>query len=554
MSPSNSELIARAKTEEAPLLPLLHRFHERDGYLSDDALRAVSKGLRIPIADLFGTITFYHHFAREAGGFEAPRVCTGPVCALRGAHELVAGLEGATGMPCSGRCDEPIPVLRGSQTLVGTSADALEMKETPVPPEASRSHEECVFTHIRNPHRKTLAGYRATGGYAALEQAVTSMTPDELVSVIDASGLAGRGGAGFPTGRKWRAVADAEGGPKTVVCNADEGEPGCFKDRALMDHDPHAVLEGMALACFATGSPRAFLYLRYEYPETEHLLAGAIADAEAAGILGDDVFGSGQEIRIYLRRGAGAYICGEETSLINSLEGGHPFPRNRPPYPVTHGYEGTPTAVNNVETLASVPPIVVHGAEWYRGLGLGEHSGTKVISLSGDIERPGNYEVPIGLPLSELIHEWAGGIPNDRALQAVTMAGLSGGFLAGDDLDVTLDEPSIRARGSFLGAGGIMVFDDSRDMVEISHMAMEFFAHESCGKCFPCRIGTQRLTERLAGNTGPDDLTDWLDEVHDLNKTMKETSACGLGQAAPLITESLLRYFPDAVQSHVAGD
>jgi NADH:ubiquinone oxidoreductase subunit F (NADH-binding) len=321
-----------------------------------------------------------------------------------------------------------------------------------------------------------------------------------------------------------------------------------------MDHDPHAVLEGMALACYATGSPRAFLYLRYEYPETEHLLVEAIAEAEAAGVLGDDVFGTGTKIKIYLRRGAGAYICGEETSLLNSLEGGHPFPRNRPPYPVTHGYEGTPTAVNNVETLASVPPIVLHGPNWYRSLGLGDHAGTKVISLSGDVARPGNYEVPLGLPLSTLIEEWAGGVPNGHALQAVTMAGLSGGFLAGHDLDVTLDEPSIRAKGSFLGAGGIMVFDDTRDMIEISHMAMEFFAEESCGKCFPCRIGTQRLTERLAGNAGPDDLEQWLDEVSDLNKTMKETSACGLGQAAPLITESLLKYFPQAVKTHVIGD
>jgi NADH:ubiquinone oxidoreductase subunit F (NADH-binding) len=348
-------------------------------------------------------------------------------------------------------------------------------------------------------------------------------------------------------------VREASGGPKTVVCNADEGEPGCFKDRALMDHDPHAVLEGMALACFATGAPRAFLYLRYEYPETEHILADAIREAEDAGLLGDDVMGSGHTIRIHLVRGAGAYICGEETSLLNSLEGRHPFPRNRPPYPVTHGYEGTPTAVNNVETLASVPPIIARGAAWYRGLGLGEHAGTKVISLSGDIARPGNYEVPIGFPLATLLHDWAGGPESGRSIQAVTMAGLSGGFLAGSDLDVTLDEPSIRAKGSFLGAGGIMVFDDRRDMVEVSHMAMAFFAHESCGKCFPCRIGTKRLTERLGGTAGPSDLEAWIDEVADLNKTMKETSACGLGQAAPLITESLLRYFPNEVRKHVAS-
>ena len=536
-----------------PSYPLLHRLHERDGYLSDDALRAVATGLRIPLADLYGTVTFYHHFAREEGGLAAPRVCTGTICALKGANALLAELDGATPMPCSGRCDEPIPVLRGSQTLVGLTAAGLEARGTPLPPAPPADSRECVFAHIREPDRKTLAGYRRTGGYAALEAAVTSMTAEEVLAVVDDSGLAGRGGAAFPTGRKWRAVREAEGGPKTVVCNADEGEPGCFKDRALMDHDPHGVLEGMALACFATGAPRAFLYLRYEYPETEALLRTAIEEAEAAGILGTDAFGSGHEIRIHLRRGAGAYICGEETSLLNSLEGRHPFPRERPPYPVTHGYEGTPTAVNNVETLASVPPILRHGAEWYRDLGLGEHAGTKVISLSGDVTRPGNYEVPIGLPLATLIDEWAGGLPDGREIRAVTMAGLSGGFLAGGDLDVTLDEPSIRSRGSFLGAGGIMVFDDTRDMIEVAHSAMEFFAHESCGKCFPCRIGTQRLTERLSGDAGPGELAAWLDEVADLNETMKEASACGLGQAAPLITESLVRYFPELVREHVAA-
>ena len=553
MAQTNQQLIAEYASQEAPLLPLLHAFHERDGYLSEEALRATSDGLKIPIAELFGTVTFYHHFAREPGGHLAPRVCTGFICRMNGAEELLESLDGATGMPCSGRCDEPIPVLRGKQTLVGTSADALEPRDTPVPPPSADGVEECVFAHIRDPARKTLEGYRATGGYVALERAVRAMTPEELISVIDDSGLAGRGGAGFPTGRKLRAVLDAEGGPKTVVCNADEGEPGCFKDRALMDHDPHALLEGMALACVATGAERAFIYLRYEYPETDAGLVVAIAETEAAGILGDDAFGSGRRIKIYLRRGAGAYICGEETSLLNSLEGAHPFPRNRPPYPVTHGYEGTPTAVNNVETLSSLPPIVANGAEWYRDLGMGEHAGTKVISLSGDVNRPGNYEVPLGLPLSELIEQWAGGIRNGYAIQAVTMAGLSGGFLAGDDLDVTLDEASIRSKGSFLGAGGIMVFDETRHMIEVAHSAMEFFAEESCGKCFPCRIGTQRLTERLAGDAGPADFTKWLDEVADLNLTMKETSACGLGQAAPLITESLVRYFPEVVRAHVAG-
>ncbi len=509
----------------------------------------ISADLRIPIADLFGTVTFYHHFAREPEGLSRPRVCVGPICALRDAQMLLVGLPGAVPMACPGRCDEPIPVLEGDQVRCGATVSELAVRPSPLPPSPPEGVEECVFSRIRLPGRAGLEGYRATGGYAGLADTIEG-DPEDLLDLIDASALTGRGGAGFPTGRKWRAVAEADGAPKTIVCNADEGEPGCFKDRALMDHDPHALIEGMLAAAFATSATRGFIYLRYEYPETLRVLERALDEARADGLIGPDAFGPGRGFDLWMRRGAGAYICGEETSLLNSLEGKHPFPRNRPPYPVTHGFENLPTVVNNVETLVSVPHILMHGAEWYRDLGLGEHAGTKVISLSGDIERPGNYEVPMGFPLATLLDEWAGGVSDGRRIQAVTMAGLSGGFLAGDDLEVTLDEPSIRSKGSFLGAGGIMVFDESRDMIEVAHAAMEFFAEESCGKCFPCRIGTHRLTERLHGG-GPTDLGAWVDEVHDLGQTMKETSACGLGQAAPLITESLLRYFPDRVAAHV---
>ena len=235
------------------------------------------------------------------------------------------------------------------------------------------------------------------------------------------------------------------------------------------------------------------------------------------------------------------------------MEGRHPYPRNRPPFPVTHGYENLPTAVNNVETLVSVPQILRRGADWYRGLGHNGQAGTKVISLSGDIHKPGNYEVPLGLSLGILLHDWAGGPLPGRSVQAVTMAGLSGGFLAGEDLDVTLDEPGIRDKGSFLGAGGIMVFDDSRNMVDVARQAMEFFAEESCGKCFPCRIGTQRLVERLGGTHGPEDVHAWTQEVDDLGRTMQSISACGLGMAAPLITQSLMKYFPEQVHAHIGG-
>lgn len=547
---TNDELIARWKDADGPLLPLLHAFHDRDGYLSENALRDISEQTRIPLAELFGTVTFYHHFARTAPGQSAPRVCTGPVCCLQGGKELLESLkgEGASAMACSGRCDQTVPVLIGHETWVGKGADSLERLPSPLPAPNPGGIAECVFAHIREPDRNTLDGYRKTSGYEALTKAVTEMPPAEVIQLITDSKLAGRGGAGFPTGIKWKAVADESRGPKTIVCNADEGEPGCFKDRAVMDHDPHAVIEGMAVAAYATGAPRGFIYLRYEYPETYQTLERAIAEAEEAGVLGDNILGTDFSFRLHLRRGAGAYICGEEGSLLNSLEGKRPYPRNRPPFPVTHGYEDLPTAVNNVETLASVAPILRNGAEWYQGLGLGEHAGTKLVSLSGDIQNPGNYEVPIGLPLKTLLHEWAGGPREGRTIQAVTMAGLSGGFLAGDDLDATLDEPCIRSKGSFLGAAGIIVFDDSRDMVEMAHNAMDFFAHESCGKCFPCRIGTTRLTERLSGEAGPTNFEQWEAEAADIGSTMKATSACGLGMAAPHVTESLLRYFPDEVR------
>lgn len=555
-NPSDQDLTNRWKNEPAPLLPMLHAFHNRDGYLSEDSIRAVSEALKIPIAELWGTVTFYHHFSREQPGQSAPRVCTGNVCCLHGANELLESMkdQGATPMPCAGRCDDMIPVIIGDKALVGKTKDTLEHRTTPLPPPNPAGIEECVFSSIREPGRNTLDGYRKTGGYSALEKAVNNMTPESLIEVVTESKLAGRGGAGFPTGIKWKAVADAPGDPKTIVCNADEGEPGCFKDRAIMDHDPFAVIEGLTLAGFATGAPQGFIYLRYEYPETEKFLEDAIEDARAAGLLGNKILGTDFTFNLYVRRGAGAYICGEEGSLLNSLEGKHPFPRNKPPFPVTHGYMNKPTVVNNVETLASVPHIVEKGAEWYRNLGSGEHPGTKLISLSGDIKRPGNYEIPIGLPLSTLLYEWAGGPREGRTVQAVTMAGLSGGFIGGADLDATLDEPSLRSKGSFLGAGGIMVFDDSRDMVKAAHDAMAFFAHESCGKCFPCRIGTQRMTERLNGSSPALTEQEWKTEMEDIGSTMKSTSACGLGMAAPHVTESLMKYFPDQVEAHLAKE
>jgi NADH-quinone oxidoreductase subunit F len=548
---SDLDIIDQWRKEPAPLLPLLHAFQERDGWLTEDVLRAVSAELNIPLAELFGTVTFYHHFSQKPPGRELPRVCDGPVCRFQGAPNLIEKLN-AKPMPCAGRCDGPVPVLLSDEVLTGTSVDQLKTNASPLPSPNPGAIEECVFAHIREPGRATLKGYRETGGYDCLKR-VLAETPEYLVSVITESRLAGRGGAGFSTGKKWAMVAEAPGQPKTIVCNADEGEPGCFKDRVLLNYDPHAILEGMILAAHATGASRGFIYLRYEYPEAQAVLEHAVAEALDAGFLGQSICGkAGFDFDIFVRRGAGAYICGEEGSLLNSLEGKYPFPRNRPPFPVTNGFEDLPTAVNNVETFAAVPPIVNHGADWYQSLGSGDHAGTKVVSLSGDIQCPGNYEVPIGLPLKTLLHDWAGGPREGQSIQAVSMAGLSGGFLGGDDLDeVTLDEPSVRSKDSFLGAAGIIVFDDRRNMVDVANNAMAFFAEESCGKCFPCRIGTQRLTERLNGSALFNDADSWHEEVADIEKTMMATSACGLGVAAPNITRSLQKYFPEQIAAHL---
>jgi NADH-quinone oxidoreductase subunit F len=549
----NRQLVEKWAGEPAPLLGVLHAFHDRDGYISESAMKAISKGLRHPLADLFGTVTFYHHFSRETEGLNKPRVCTGPVCSLNGGQECLSALadQGATSMPCAGRCDEPVPVLIGHEQCVGNAKGELTRKPTPIPPINPGKIEECVFSQIRQPGQNTLSGYKKTGGYEGLTRVIKEMTPESVIEHVKASKLAGRGGAAFPTGLKWDAVAKASGNPKSIVCNADEGEPGCFKDRAVMDYDPFAVIEGMTLAAYATGATRGFIYLRYEYPETTITLEKAIAEAYAANLLGANILDANFNFDLYVRRGGGAYICGEEGSLLNSLEGKHPFPRNRPPFPVTHGFENLPTVVNNVETLAAVTQIMRHQPEWYVNLGSNDQAGTKVISLSGDVQRPGNYEVPFGLPLRTLIYDWAGGPAAGRAIQAVTMAGLSGGFLSHDDIETaTIDEPSIRSKGSMLGAAGMIVYDDSRNMIHAAHDAMEFFAHESCGKCFPCRIGTQRMVERLNGD-GPTDMKVWLTEINDLSETMKSVSACGLGMAAPLVVESLVRHFPEQVAAHV---
>ncbi len=531
--------------EPFPFLSILHALQEKYGYLSEEALRQVSTALEIPLSELYGTVTFYHYF-RTAPPPAKPTVqlCGGPVCCLDSLEELekkmararlpVSHSSKVERISCPGRCDMPVPVFVEDRVFAHASVNNvhdLPRAKSPLPPETGLT--ECLFRDIRR-KRKELPG-----SYPALE--IARKDPEKALRDLKESGLLGRGGAGFPTWRKWEAVRSEQAPTKYVVCNADEGEPGCFKDRLLMDHDPHAVLEGMAIAGELTGSSVGIIYLRYEYPETIRVLEKAIRHLEEKELSPGFSF--------LLRRGAGAYICGEETSLLNSLEGKRPFPRDKPPYPTTHGLDQFPTVINNVETLAAVPPILLEGAKWYQDLGIGEHSGTKIYSVSGDIEHPGNYEMPMGLPLPELIRH-AGGVPDGKKLKAVTMAGISGGFLGGDDLEVTLDIPSVQKTGSMLGAGGIIVYDETRCMVRAALACMEFFAEESCGKCFPCRIGTTRSSEILAALKGHSKA---VKEIEDLGRVMGAASACGLGLAAPLVTDSLMRYWPGEMKAHMKG-
>ncbi|MFN3742095.1 MAG: NADH-quinone oxidoreductase subunit NuoF [Anaerolineales bacterium] len=358
-----------------------------------------------------------------------------------------------------------------------------------------------LLRHREIPEISRLEVYRQHGGFEAFHKAVTSMTPDQVTEVVKASGLRGRGGAGFPTGMKW-AFMDRKNWPHYVVANADESEPGTFKDREIMEGNPFQFLEGVAIASYAVGAQRAYIYLRGEYQHIARWLDQKIAEMEQAGLLGERIFGSDYSLRIYTHLGAGAYICGEETALLESLEGKRGQPRIRPPFPPSFGLYGKPTVVNNVETLANVPPIIQNGAEWYRSMGTADAPGVKIFSLSGRVKQPGNYELPFGVTFRQLIYEYGGGILNDRPIKAIMPAGASSSILRADEkvLDTPLDYASVRTLGADLGSASVIVIDDTVSMDWVIQKTIRFFKHESCGKCTPCREGTywmKHLIDRI---------------------------------------------------------
>ncbi|HVV29441.1 MAG TPA: NADH-quinone oxidoreductase subunit NuoF [Mycobacteriales bacterium] len=399
----------------------------------------------------------------------------------------------------------------------------------------------------------TIASYEGADGYAALRKALTTMSPDEVIAEVKDSGLRGRGGAGFPTGMKWSFIPQGDGKPHYLVVNADESEPGTCRDVPLMLADPHALIEGIVIACYAVRAERAFIYLRGEAPHAGRRLHAAIAEATAAGYLGDDILGTGTNVQVVLHFGAGAYICGEETALLDSLEGYRGQPRLKPPFPATHGLYGAPTVVNNVGTLSTVPRVILGGAEAFKSIGTEKSSGTSIYSLSGRVARPGQYEAPMGTTLRELL-EMAGGIREGHTLKFWTPGGSSTPLFTEEHLDLPLDFDSVAAAGSLNGTSAIMIFDDSDSVVEATLKWTEFYAHESCGKCTPCREGTfwmQQILQRLVDGKGTrEDVETLLDTCDNINGR----AFCALGDAATSPVVSSIQYFRDEYLALVPDD
>jgi NADH-quinone oxidoreductase subunit F len=550
------------------LLPALHAVQARFGWLPQGALNYICKRLHIPPAEAYGVATFYHLFSLKQQPPIMVHVCDDIACRIRGAEHICKELEGrlpsSVGLkrsPCLGQCERApaalvfktgesptaavLPwttcasIVANVTSKVRTKPDTLESLGRSVPQSGSASLR--LLRRIGHVDPESLQAYTASGGLNALRRAI-ELGPQGIIREVVGSRLVGRGGAAFPTGRKWEAVANAAVKPHYLVCNADESEPGTFKDRLLMEGDPFAVLEGMTIAAHATGCERGYIYIRGEYPLAAQRMATAIAANREAGLLGDNILGAGFHFNVEIRRGAGAYICGEETALFNSIEGNRGEPRNKPPFPVDAGLFGKPTVINNVETFVNVPHIILEGGTSFAGLGTGESSGTKLFCISGHVVRPGLYEVSFGPTLGQMI-DLAGSIPEGKRIRAVLLGGAAGSFVGPDKLDMPLTLKACRAAGVSLGSGVIMVFDETVDLMDVLLRIAAFFRHESCGQCVPCRVGTVRqeeLLKRLREERPIGSPRLELALLQEIGQVMRDASICGLGQTASLAIESAM--------------
>jgi NADH-quinone oxidoreductase subunit F len=557
------------RTREA-LLPLLHETQALYGWLPPEALQAVSHTLRVPLADIHGVVEFYTMFYNEPTARRVIRVCEDPACYLAGAGQVAGAVEEQLGLkpgetaadgsvtyehvPCLGLCELAPAALDGERPAGALSVTAVpDFLKGNYPQPKAKVYGNPLWSlgRVGKVDPCSLADFEHHGGYTGLRRAL-EMSPEALTELVEASKIVGRGGAMFPAGRKWAMTrgADAPPAQKHMVVNADESEPGTFKDRVPLEEDPFSVIEAATVAAYGAGAENGWIFVRGEYPRAYRRLSRAVEQARAAGYLGRNILGrAGFNFDVELRLGAGAYICGEETALFEAIEGKRGFPRIKPPFPVTHGLFQQPTAVNNVETLLAVLAVLNVGLDEWLKVGTPDSPGTKLFCLSGHVARPGLYELPFGLTIRQLI-ESAGGVPGDKAIKAVLMGGAAGLFIGPEQLDTVLSYEALRPEGIPLGSGVVMVFDEDVDLRQILVQLSRFFAHESCGKCFPCQLGTQRqleILQRVAdGRAGQADKETLLD----VGFAMTQTSLCGLGQTAASAVVSAIERWPELVDSY----
>lgn len=544
------------------LLPMLFDCQSLYGWLPRQVQQAASETLRVPLADIHGVIEFYTMLYNQPTARKVVRVCNDLACSLAGAEAVIDAVGRQLGLapnetsqdqsitfevvPCLGMCDQAPCGLVGDQPgghlAPGVIADFVNGRH-PEPHAVARGEPLLATSGIGEGHAPTLERYLAHEGYEALKKAM-AMEPEEYIEFIEGCGILGRGGAMFPLGRKWSFTRAADSDRKFVVVNGDESEPGTFKDRCIMEEDPHSVIEGATLAAYAVGADKGWIFIRGEYPRAFGRMRQAVNEAREAGFLGTGLLGSGFNFDIEIRRGAGAYVCGEETALFEAIEGKRGFPRIRPPFPTTHGLFGKPTAINNVETLVTARLATLIGQKAWLAHGTEDSPGTKLFCLSGNVSQPGLYEAPFGVTVREMI-EMAGGVPDGREIRAILLGGAAGIFIDSSHLDMPLTYEDARTHNVTLGSGVIMVFDDRADLRLALQQIGRFFAHESCGKCFPCQLGTQRQLEILEGGfIGPAE----KEVLSDVGQAMAETSLCGLGQTASSAILSAMRLWPELIE------
>ena len=538
----------------------LREIQSQYGYLPAEQLQALSQRTKTPLYRIHGVADFYPHFHLSRPPRVTMSVCSDMSCHLRSADDLKASLQqrfrgmsekdvAVRDVSCLGQCDGAPAVsindhifrsvsTAQAEALVLAALGGSDLPETPV--------DEKTVSLGSDP-------YAGNEQYGALRRLVASRDWDGVIAQLKASGLAGLGGAGFPTGIKWEAVRKEREPEKYVVCNADESEPGTIKDRFIMRNLPNLVIEGMIIAGLVTGAQKGILYIRHEYQAQERILHEEIERCYQERILGANVLGSGLTFDLELFVSPGGYICGEESALIEAIEGKRAEPRNKPPFPVAQGVFNKPTALNNVETFANVPQILMRGVDWYKAQGVGGAAGLKFVGISGDVRKPGVFEIPMGLPMSEVIFNLAGGIVDGKQLKAFAPSGPSSGYLPASKVDVRLDFKSLAAIGSMLGSGAIVVCAEGRCMLDMALNAVKFFRNESCGKCVPCRMGSQKMVDILTGWTHGKGSAADMALIDDLTEALKLTSICGLGQFAHSPLSSVLLHFREEIEAHVQG-